>query len=54
MVEPRLTSRGDELGINGVLERLWLLGFLGRTIHVRPGKTDRTHRDAGLLRRPAR
>jgi hypothetical protein len=37
MVDPRLTRRTDELRRNGVLERLWLFGYLGRTIHARPG-----------------
>ena len=36
MVDPRLTRRVDDLRPQGILERLWLLGFLGRTIHARP------------------
>jgi hypothetical protein len=40
MVDPRLTRRADELQRQGILERLWLLGFLGRTIHARPQGDD--------------
>lgn len=36
MVDPRLTRRAGELGPPGILERLWLLGLLGRTIYARP------------------
>jgi hypothetical protein len=36
MVDPRLTLRVDELRPEGLLERLWLSGYLGRTIHARP------------------
>ncbi|MFF5081406.1 FHIPEP family type III secretion protein [Actinoplanes sp. NPDC000266] len=36
MVDAQLTRRADELGPDGVLERLWLFGFVGRTLHVRP------------------
>lgn len=36
MVDPRLARRAEELRPLGMLERLWLLGFLGRTIHARP------------------
>jgi hypothetical protein len=35
LVEPKLTRRVEELKPSGVLERLWLLGFLGRTIYPR-------------------
>ncbi len=40
MVDPRLTRRVDELRPRGVIERLWLLGYLGRTIHPRPHGDD--------------
>ena len=40
MVDPRLTQRVDALRRDGVLERLWFLGFLGRTIHARQAGTD--------------
>ncbi|MEM9720782.1 MAG: FHIPEP family type III secretion protein [Bacteroidota bacterium] len=36
LVHPTLTARVNEVGPKGVLERLWLLGHLGRTIHPRP------------------
>lgn len=36
LVKPELTARVDLLGPLGVLERLWMLGHLGRTIHARP------------------
>ena len=35
LVTPKLTRRVEELRPSGVLERLWLLGFLGRTIYPR-------------------
>ncbi|HEV7266746.1 MAG TPA: FHIPEP family type III secretion protein [Falsiroseomonas sp.] len=35
LVNRDLARRARELGPNGVLERLWLLGHLGRTIHPR-------------------
>ncbi|WP_455359687.1 FHIPEP family type III secretion protein [Streptomyces sp. SYSU K21746] len=35
MVKPQLTERVDSLLRRGVLERLWLIGHLGRTIHAR-------------------
>ena len=37
MVSPQLTRRVTDLESHGVRERLWLLGFLGRTIYARPG-----------------
>jgi len=40
MISPRLTRRVEDLRRSGVLERLWLLGFLGRTIHGRPYAGD--------------
>lgn len=36
LVTPALTERVEYLGRQGVLERLWLLGHLGRTVHPRP------------------
>jgi hypothetical protein len=36
MVDPRLTPRVDGLRPEGLLERLWLLGCLGRTVYARP------------------
>ncbi|MFE2280618.1 FHIPEP family type III secretion protein [Streptomyces sp. NPDC059454] len=36
MVRPQLTQRVDSLQARGILERLWLIGHLGRTIHARP------------------
>jgi hypothetical protein len=36
MVSSALTRRVTDLGPQGVRERLWLLGLLGRTIHARP------------------
>jgi FHIPEP family/Effector-associated domain 1 len=36
MVDQRLTRRVNHLRPPGILERLWLLGFLGRTIYARP------------------
>lgn len=36
MVDPELTRRAEELGPEGILERLWLFGYLGRTVYVRP------------------
>lgn len=36
MVSPRLTRRVDDLRDDGVRERLWMLGILGRTIYARP------------------
>jgi hypothetical protein len=35
LVEPRLTNRVENLKLPGVLERLWLLGIMGRTIYPR-------------------
>ena len=35
LVSPTLAERVQALGRRGVLERLWLLGHLGRTIHAR-------------------
>ncbi|GGP78032.1 FHIPEP family type III secretion protein [Streptomyces melanogenes] len=35
MVKPQLTQRVDSLLKRGILERLWLIGHLGRTIHAR-------------------
>ena len=40
LVDPTLTRRVDELRPRGVLERLWLVGHLGRTIHPRPHLGD--------------
>jgi len=40
MVDPRLTQRIDALRRDGVLELLWFLGFLGRTIHARSAGND--------------
>jgi hypothetical protein len=40
LVDPKLTRRVEELRRRGVLERLWLLGHLGRTIHPRPYQDD--------------
>lgn len=37
LVKASLTRNVEDLGEQGVLERLWLLGHLGRTIHARPG-----------------
>jgi hypothetical protein len=45
LVSPQLTERADNLGRQGALERLWLLGHLGRTVHPRPLGTDK----AGFL-----
>ncbi len=45
LVSPQLTERATNLGRQGVLERLWLLGHLGRTVHPRPMGTDK----AGFL-----
>ncbi|WP_055713882.1 alpha/beta fold hydrolase [Streptomyces torulosus] len=39
LVNPKLTRRVHELGMTGVLEHLWMLGTLGRTVHVRAGGT---------------
>lgn len=36
LVTPDLTQTVENLGRQGVLERLWLLGHLGRTVHPRP------------------
>ena len=36
MVDPLLTRRVEDLRPEGILERLWLFGYLGRTVHVRP------------------
>ena len=36
MVRSDLTREVEELGAEGILERLWLFGFLGRTVHARP------------------
>lgn len=40
LVQPTLTRRADDLRPKGVLERLWLQGYVGRTIYVRPHKDD--------------
>jgi hypothetical protein len=40
MVEPTLTRDVESLGEDGVKERLWLRGHLGRTIVTRPGKDE--------------
>jgi hypothetical protein len=40
MVDPRLTKRADDLRSDGIVERLWLFGHLGRTIHARPYGDD--------------
>jgi hypothetical protein len=40
LVKATLTRSVEELGPKGVLERLWLLGHLGRTIHARPDDRD--------------
>lgn len=40
MINPTLTRRVDELRPQGVLERLWLLGYLGKTLHPRPYRGD--------------
>ena len=40
MVDPRLTRRVEDLAPQGLVERLWMLGFLGRTIHARPHGAD--------------
>ena len=45
LVEPGITRRASELGRQAALERLWLLGHLGRTIHPRPLGEDK----AGFL-----
>jgi FHIPEP family protein/conflict system STAND superfamily ATPase len=44
-VAPEVAKLTDSLGRQGVLERLWLLGHLGRTIYTRPLGTDK----AGFL-----
>lgn len=36
MVNARLTGRVDDLRPPRVIERLWLFGYLGRTLHARP------------------
>ena len=36
LVDPSLTRRLQHLGQRGLLERLWFLGFLGRTLNTRP------------------
>ena len=36
MVRAPLTRRVDDLRRGGVIERMWLLGLLGRTVHSRP------------------
>jgi hypothetical protein len=40
LVSRELAGRVKELGPAGVLERLWLLGHLGRTLHPRPQGRD--------------
>jgi len=35
LIDPTLTKKVEDLGPAGMLERLWLLGHLGRTIYVR-------------------
>jgi hypothetical protein len=40
LVDPTLTRRIELLETSGVLERLWLRGHLGRSIHARPDATD--------------
>ncbi|MEU1260368.1 FHIPEP family type III secretion protein [Streptomyces chartreusis] len=40
MVKPQLTQHVDSLHPPGVLERLWLIGHLGRTIHARAHDGD--------------
>src|SRR5262249_12461301 len=40
LISPSLTRRVDDLLPQGVLERLWLLGYLGRTIYPRPQRGD--------------
>ena len=41
LVDPKLTRRvEDDLRLEGVRERLWLLGHFGRTIHPRPYLKD--------------
>ena len=40
MVSAPLTRRVDDLRREGVIERLWLLGILGRTVHARPLNND--------------
>jgi hypothetical protein len=42
MVHPDLTREAEHLGKSGVLERLWLCGHLGRTIHGRQHDGDPT------------
>src|SRR5262249_54122196 len=41
LVSARLTQRVNDMGRAGVLERLWLVGHLGRAIYGRPGGNDR-------------
>ena len=36
MVDSRLTRRVEDLRPPGVIERLWLFGYLGRTLYARP------------------
>ncbi len=40
MVKASITERVNNLGRQGLLERLWLLGHLGRTIYARPQGDD--------------
>lgn len=43
MVSAKLARWAEDLGPSGVLERLWLFGHLGRTIHLRPHAGDPAH-----------
>jgi len=40
LIDPLLTRRAEDLGPKGILERLWLVGHLGRTIYARPDDND--------------
>jgi hypothetical protein len=40
LVKPELTRRVNSLGQQGVLERMWLFGHLGRTVYPRPLDDD--------------
>ncbi|MFE1308061.1 FHIPEP family type III secretion protein [Streptomyces sp. NPDC058755] len=37
LVHPKLALLADDLQMTGIVERLWMLGTLGRTVHVRSG-----------------
>lgn len=45
LVSSPLTQRAEELGPKRVIERLWLMGHLGRTIHARPDDSPTPDRD---------